>query len=135
MSEALEGPYDPRRDDRKSAAIAARLARAPADAVKLDRFEDLRRLFRSADAVQGMSGADAFGSGENPDHMPVFFPGDGPHRCPGAQLALHETRLFLDRMLRLPGIRLARAPRLAWNEAIMGYELREAIVACDKAQP
>jgi len=30
---------------------------------------------------------------------------DGPHRCPGAQVALHETRIFLDRMFRLPGIR------------------------------
>jgi cytochrome P450 len=57
--------------------------------------------------------------------------GDGPHRCPGAQLALHETRIFLDKLLRLPGVRLAKAPRFAWNEAIMGYELREAIVACD----
>jgi cytochrome P450 len=59
--------------------------------------------------------------------------GDGPHRCPGALLALHETRLFLDKLLRLPGIRLARAPRLAWNKAIMGYELRDAMVACDRA--
>src|SRR5690606_25130227 len=36
--------------------------------------------------------------------------GDGSHRCPGAQVALHESRLFLDRLLRLPGLRLARAP-------------------------
>ncbi len=59
--------------------------------------------------------------------------GDGPHRCPGAQLALHETRIFLDKVLRLPGIRLAQKPRFEWNKAIMGYELRDAIVACDKA--
>jgi cytochrome P450 len=58
--------------------------------------------------------------------------GDGPHRCPGAQLALHETRVFLDKLLRLPGIRLAKKPRLAWNRSIMGYELRDAVVACDR---
>jgi cytochrome P450 len=58
--------------------------------------------------------------------------GDGPHRCPGAQLALHETRVFLDKMLRLPGIRLAHEPRLLWNTSIMGYELRDAVVACDR---
>jgi hypothetical protein len=385
MSKALECPFDPQRDDRKSAAIAARLAKAPADTVKLDRFADLRRLFRSTEAVQGMPGAKVFGSGKNPDHMPVFFLdgeahklrrqaiaryfapkaittryhavieatsdaimaqirrdgsapldvvafqlavdvtadvvgltesdshalagrlrrmldsgatssllgklllvmrmqsfyrkdvapavaarrrepredvishmiredyskramllecmiygtagmvttrelitmaawhlledealmhryvagdeedqfaiveeilrlepvagmlyrkvegagsdaagevsysldiraanfdheatgpcpyaldpdrarrmnvsgsymsfGDGPHRCPGAQLALHETRIFLDKLLRLPGIRLSHAPRFAWNEAIMGYELRDAIVTCDR---
>lgn len=57
--------------------------------------------------------------------------GDGPHRCPGAQVALHETRLFLDRLFRLPGIRLESAPAILWNEQIQGYELRGAVVACD----
>ena len=37
--------------------------------------------------------------------------GDGPHRCPGAQLALHEARIFLDKVLRLSGIRLVGKPR------------------------
>jgi len=58
---------------------------------------------------------------------------DGPHRCPGAQVALHETRLFLDRMFRLPGIRLLSEPRIIWNSYIQGYELRGAVVACDPA--
>ncbi len=56
---------------------------------------------------------------------------DGPHRCPGAQVALHETRLFLDRLFRLPGIRLENPPEISWNPHIQGYELRGAIVACD----
>jgi len=56
--------------------------------------------------------------------------GDGPHRCPGAQLALYETRVFLDKMMRIPGIRLEKPPRLHWNTAIMGYELRDGTVAC-----
>lgn len=58
---------------------------------------------------------------------------DGPHRCPGAQVALHETRVFLERMFRLPGIRLVSEPTVLWNPHIQGYELRGAIVACDPA--
>lgn len=57
--------------------------------------------------------------------------GDGAHRCPGAQLALTETRIFIDHLLRLPGIRLATPPRIDWNDALMSYELRGAIVTCD----
>lgn len=59
--------------------------------------------------------------------------GDGPHRCPGAQVALHETRVFIDALLRLPGIRLAVPPTLGWLEEINGYELHGAIVECDPA--
>jgi len=64
---------------------------------------------------------------------PYLSFGDGPHRCPGAQVALHETRLFLDRLFRLPGIRLVSEPDISWNPYIQGYELRGAIVACDPA--
>jgi cytochrome P450 len=59
--------------------------------------------------------------------------GDGPHRCPGAQVALHETRVFIDALLRIPGIRLARPPVMGWLEEINGYELHGAIVECDRA--
>lgn len=59
--------------------------------------------------------------------------GDGPHRCPGAQVAMHETRVFIDALLRVPGIRLARPPKLGWLEEINGYELHGAIVECDRA--
>lgn len=62
---------------------------------------------------------------------PYLSFGDGPHRCPGAQVALHETRVFLDRMFRLPGIRLVSEPEISWNPHIQGYELRGAVVACD----
>lgn len=64
---------------------------------------------------------------------PYMSFGDGPHRCPGAQVALHETRIFLDRMFRLPGIRLVSEPSIIWNPFIQGYELRGAVVACDPA--
>lgn len=59
--------------------------------------------------------------------------GDGNHRCPGSQVALHETRIFLDRLFRLPGIRLAREPTIGWRDDLMGYELRDAIVACSQS--
>jgi cytochrome P450 len=58
--------------------------------------------------------------------------GDGVHRCPGAPVALHETRVFLDRLMRVPGIHLERAPDMLWNPALMSYELRKAIVSCDR---
>jgi cytochrome P450 len=58
--------------------------------------------------------------------------GDGSHRCPGSQVALTETRVFLDRLLRLPGLRLDRAPDMAWNPALESYELRRAFVSCDR---
>lgn len=57
--------------------------------------------------------------------------GDGEHRCPGAQVALQETAIFLDRLLRVPGIRLERAPDIGWNALIAGYELRGAALVCD----
>jgi cytochrome P450 len=58
--------------------------------------------------------------------------GNGHHRCPGWQVAMHESRIFLDRLMKLPGIRLARAPDLGWADFTMSYELRNAIVACER---
>lgn len=58
--------------------------------------------------------------------------GAGAHACPGRQVALHETRMFLDALLRVPGVRLERAPDVTWSDLLMSYELRDAIVACDR---
>lgn len=58
--------------------------------------------------------------------------GDGIHHCPGWQVALHETRVFLDALLRVPGIHLHRAPDIGWSDMLQSYELRKAIVRCDK---
>lgn len=57
---------------------------------------------------------------------------EGPHRCPGNQVALHETRVFLDRLFRVPGLRLAAAPQVGWLDAVQGYELHGAIVEVDR---
>jgi cytochrome P450 len=58
--------------------------------------------------------------------------GHGSHRCPGSQVALHESRIFLDRLLRLPGIRLKGEPKVGWHPMLMSYELRKAIVICER---
>jgi len=58
--------------------------------------------------------------------------GDGAHRCPGAQVALHETRVFIDALLRVPGVRLERPPKVGWCDPIGGYELHGAVVTCER---
>lgn len=58
--------------------------------------------------------------------------GEGSHRCPGAQVAINESRVFLDRLMRVPGLALARKPRMTWNSGINSYELRRAIITCDR---
>jgi cytochrome P450 len=59
--------------------------------------------------------------------------GDGDHRCPGWLVALTETRVFLDKLLRVPGVRLVRAPDIRWAPPmLMSYELRNAVIACDR---
>jgi cytochrome P450 len=57
--------------------------------------------------------------------------GDGPHRCPGASVALQESAIFLDRLFRIPGIRLERVPDLTWNRRLSTYTLHGAIVSID----
>ncbi len=58
--------------------------------------------------------------------------GYGSHRCPGSQVAMHETRIFLDRLLRVPGIRLEHAPQIGWSDILTSYELRGATIACNR---
>lgn len=54
---------------------------------------------------------------------------DGPHRCPGNTIAIQETDVFLTRLFALPGVRLQTPPRVSFNDAIGGYELRGMVVA------
>lgn len=56
--------------------------------------------------------------------------GDGAHRCPGALVALQAARVFIDGLLRVPGVRLEQEPEIGWNAAREGYELRGALVCC-----
>jgi cytochrome P450 len=59
--------------------------------------------------------------------------GAGEHFCPGRNVALSEARVFLDRLLRVPGIRLVRAPDIHFLPPLLGtYELRSGLIACDR---
>lgn len=60
--------------------------------------------------------------------------GDGPHRCPGNVIAMQESDVFLQRLLRLP-VRLASQPRLEWEELIKAYAVRDIILQIDAAAP
>ncbi len=59
--------------------------------------------------------------------------GDGPHTCPGWQVALHETRVFLAALFRVPGVTLEREPDMSWNAQLGSYELRNADITCERA--
>lgn len=53
--------------------------------------------------------------------------GDGAHRCPGGFLAIQETDVFLQRLLRLP-LEFAHPPRVSWVELIAAYEVRDVVL-------
>jgi cytochrome P450 len=61
--------------------------------------------------------------------------GHGAHRCPGSQVAIGESRIFLDQLLRIPGIKFERAPTMGWHKLILSYELRKAMVVCERSTP
>lgn len=58
--------------------------------------------------------------------------GDGPHRCPGASIAMLEAAVFLDKLLRVPGISLRARPTLRWNPLVTGYEVRACRITCER---
>ncbi|GHJ35649.1 cytochrome P450 [Streptomyces sp. TS71-3] len=64
---------------------------------------------------------------------PVLSFGDGPHRCPGADIAVLETDVFLSRLFAEPGLRMRSEPRVAFRPAIRSYELRDFTVTLDSA--
>lgn len=58
--------------------------------------------------------------------------GDGSHRCPGNYIAIQESDIFLQRLLRLP-LRLVSPPDIDWVDLIAGYELRDVLVTVEHA--
>ena len=62
----------------------------------------------------------------------MFAFGDGVHRCPGHQVAMYESAVFLEALLASPGVRLVTEPSLGWAEMIEGYELYNMEIACDR---
>lgn len=61
--------------------------------------------------------------------------GDGSHRCPGSYIAIQETDMFLQHLLALDTLHIARQPSLGWNDVVTGYEIRNFIVALDWPDP
>lgn len=60
--------------------------------------------------------------------------GNGAHFCPGWQVALTETRILLDRLFRVPGLRLARYPDMEWTPPMLqSYQFVNAVIACDRS--
>jgi cytochrome P450 len=60
--------------------------------------------------------------------------GDGAHFCPGWQVGLTETRILLERLFRVPGIRLVRRPDLSWTPPMLqSYQFVNAVIECDRA--
>jgi cytochrome P450 len=49
--------------------------------------------------------------------------GDGPHRCPGAYIAIQETDIFLTKLFALPGLRMTQPPTVRIRPEIASYEL------------
>jgi cytochrome P450 len=109
------------------------------------------RLYRRIGAVDGRSGelvtvdiraanTDTAAAGTCPHALDpdrstkggaVMSFGDGEHRCPGAYVAMQESAIFLDKLLRIPGLKLVSQPELRWNAVIEGYEVRNVKIACD----
>ncbi|MFF8974495.1 cytochrome P450 [Streptomyces sp. NPDC014995] len=55
--------------------------------------------------------------------------GDGPHRCPGAAVAVLEADVLLSRLFALDGLRMTGEPRVSFKDDIGGYEIRDLTVA------
>lgn len=55
--------------------------------------------------------------------------GDGPHRCPGAAVAVLEADVLLSRLFALDGLRMTGEPRVSFKDDIGGYEIRNLTVA------
>ena len=57
--------------------------------------------------------------------------GDGPHRCPGAHVAIQETDIFLAKLFAMPGLRMAQPPTVSIRPEIASYELVGLILEVD----
>ncbi|MFG1792751.1 cytochrome P450 [Nocardia sp. NPDC049149] len=55
--------------------------------------------------------------------------GAGPHRCPGAHIAILETDIFLSRLFAMDGVSMKATPRVTFDEVLTGYVLREMVIA------
>jgi cytochrome P450 len=57
-----------------------------------------------------------------PDSILSF--GDGPHRCPGAYIAIQETDIFLTKLFAMPGLEMVSTPKVRNRPEVQSWELR-----------
>lgn len=57
--------------------------------------------------------------------------GSGSHRCAGEHLALAETDVFTNKLLKEPGLRLQSGPEITSNDTVEGYEVHNLIISVD----
>lgn len=65
--------------------------------------------------------------GEGAQPMLLSF-GDGPHRCPGAYIAIQETDIFLQKLFSLPDLYIKHMPKISIGELTQGYEIRDFVL-------
>lgn len=53
--------------------------------------------------------------------------GDGAHRCPGNSIAMLESEIFLDRLLRRD-VSMVGQPRIEWEDVVAGYAVRGLVL-------
>lgn len=61
----------------------------------------------------------------------MFAFGDGVHRCPGHQVAMYESAVFLEALFKVPGLKIVGKPELSWAPMVEGYEIHGMTIACD----
>jgi cytochrome P450 len=54
--------------------------------------------------------------------------GDGPHKCPGAYVAIQEADIFLSKLFAMKDLRMVKPPRVAMKPDISSYELRDFMI-------
>ena len=57
--------------------------------------------------------------------------GSGPHRCAGEHLALAETDVFINKILKEPGLRIQSGPEIVRNDTVEGYEINNLVISID----
>ena len=58
--------------------------------------------------------------------------GDGPHRCPGAYIAIQETDIFLRKLFAMRGLRMVQPPKVGIRKEIASYELTGLMVSTSR---
>ena len=65
---------------------------------------------------------------ERVDEGPGLSFGDGPHKCPGAYVAIQEADIFLGKLFAQPHLRMLTPPRVTMKPDISSYELRDFMI-------